>query len=180
LWIKIVKDGLSDDYESKSKWISAIFIAIGLIIMVYTLFSTLTTSAVLGVALTTIGLISGYLTAKINPFVPGSWSKAMILLLTGLFFLFVGMASLTSMAIMIGIFFLLGTLNNLYMAYLTRRDATAYAWILHALASGFFALSILLSSDTPSANTIGLYVGLNLIADGLVVLYSGRHIYIRP
>ncbi len=175
-----MNDGLSNDYETKSKWISAIFITIGLIITVYTIFSTLTTSTILGVALTTIGLFSAYLTAKMNPFTPASWSKALILFFTGVFFLLIGVASLTSMSMLIGIFFLLGTVNNIYLAYLTRKDATTYAWAMHALISGFFAIDILAHSNTMSANTIALYVAVNLIADGLVVLYSGRHIYIRP
>ncbi len=173
-------DGISNDYETKSKWISAIFITIGLIIVIYTIFSTLTTGKILGIALTSIGLISAYFTAKMNPSTPASWSKVLILFFTGLFFLFVGMASLTSMNMLIGIFFLLGTLNNIYLAYLTRKDSTVYAWLIHALVSGFFAIDILVHCESVSANTLGLYVAINLISDGLAVLYSGRHIYIRP
>lgn len=180
MWIKVVKDGLSHDYETKSKWISAIFITIGLVIAIYTIFSTLKTSTILGISLTSIGLFSAYFTAKMNPYTPASWSKALILFFTGIFFLFIGVASLTSMGILIGMFFLLGTVNNVYLAYVTRKDSTTYAWAVHAFISGFFAIDILAHSDTLSANTIGLYVAVNLIADGLVVLYSGRHIYIRP
>ncbi len=180
MWIKIVKNGLSNDYERKSKWISALFFSVGTIIFIYTLFSELATSSILGVALTSIGLLSAYLTSKINPKTPASWSKALVIFFTGLFFLFVGMATLTSMGVLVGIFFLLGTLNNLYLAYLTRKDSTAYAWIIHAFISGIFAVDILLHTSTLTANTIGLYVAFNLMIDGLVVLYSGRNIFIRP
>ncbi|MDA3945432.1 MAG: hypothetical protein PF439_01970 [Helicobacteraceae bacterium] len=180
MWIKVVKDGLSDDYERKSKWISALFFSVGTIILIYVLFSELATSSILGVTLTGIGLLSAYLTAKMSPSTPASWSKTLLIFFTGLFFLFVGMATLTSMGVLVGIFFLLGTLNNLYLAYLTRKDSTAYAWIMHALISGFFAIDILLHTSTLTANTIGLYIAINLMVDGLVVLYSGRNIFIRP
>lgn len=180
MWIKIIKDGLSNDYETKSKWISSLFIFIGLIIIIYTIFSTLTTNAILGAALTTVGLVSAYLTAKLNPHTPASWAKALLILFTGFVFLFIGLATLASMGVLVGLFLLLGMLTNLYLAYLTRNDSTKYAWIIHAFVSGFFALYILFNTDTLTANTIGLFVAINLIADGLVVLYSGRNIYIRP
>lgn len=171
---------MSNDYERKSKWISALFISIGTVIFIYTLFSQLAMSSILGVALTSIGLLSAYLTAKLNPWTPASWSKALLILFTGLFFLFIGMATLTSMSLLVGSFFLLGIVNNLYLAYLTRQDATAYAWIMHAVISTVFAFDILLHTTTITANAIGLYVAFNLVMDGVVVLYSGRQIFIRP
>jgi len=180
MWIKIIDDGLTNDYESKSKWIASLFIFIGLIFCVYILFSSLSTSAVLGTTLTTVGLISAYLTAKLNPRTIVSWSKSLLIFLTGLVFLFVGMDTLATMGVVVGLFFLFETLNDLYLAYRTRQDTTAYAWGLHALLSAFFALDILLNTSTLQADTIGLYVAVNLISDGLVVLYSGRRIYIRP
>jgi len=180
VWIKTVKDGMSDDYETKSKWISSLFIFVGLAIIIYTLFSPIKQDAILALALTTIGLISSYLTAKMNPHTPASWSKALIIFITGLIFLFIGMSTLTSMGYLVGTFFLFGTLSNLYLAYTTRSNSTKYAWLVHALVSGFFALDILLHADSVTANIIGLYVAINLIFDGFVVLYSGRVVFIRP
>jgi len=180
MWIKVIEDGLTNDYEAKSKWIAAGFIFIGLIFCVYILFSTLPASMLLGVTLTSVGLLSAYLTAKLNPSIPVSWSKSLLIFFTGMFFLFIGMATLSSMGLVVGIFFLFGTLNNLYLAYRTRQDTTSFAWILHALVSGYFAIDILSNTTTLSADTIGLYVAINLISDGVVILYSGRRIYIRP
>lgn len=180
MWIKIVKNGLSNDYESKSKWIGALFIAVGTAVFIYTLFSPLATGSVLGVALTGIGLLSAYLTAKLNPSTPASWSKALLIFFTGLIFLFGNMTSLTSISLIVGLFLLLKTANDLSLAYLTRKDATAYAWVIHALVTAAFAADILLHTSTIAVKTVALYVAFNLIMDGLAVLYSGRKIFIRP
>ena len=180
MWIKIIDDGLTNDYESKSKWIASLFIFIGLIFCIYILFSPLSPSTVLGTTLTTVGLISAYLTAKLNPGTIVSWSKSLLIFFTGLVFLFIGIDTLTTMEVVVALFFLFETLNDLYLVYLTRRETTAYAWGLHAVISGWFTLDILLNTSTLQADTIGLYVAINLISNGLVVLYSGRRIYIRP
>ncbi len=180
MWIKIVKNGLSNDYESKSKWMAAIFIAVGGLIFLYALFSQLAISSILGVALTAVGLMSAYLTAKINPKTAASWSKALLIVLTGLIFLFGNMTSLSAVSLLIGSFLMLKTANDLCLAYLTRKDSTAYAWSAHALITALFALDILLHTSTISLKTIALYVAFNLMMDGLVLLYSGRKIYIRP
>ncbi len=175
-----MNDGMSNGYETKSKWISSLFIFVGVAIIIYTLFSPLQPDAILALALTTIGLLSTYLTAKMNPHTPASWLKALLIFVTGLIFLFVGISSLTSMGYLVGSFFLLGTLNNLYLAYITRSSNTRYAWLLHALVSGFFAFDILLHTNSITTNIIALYIAINLIFDGFVVLYSGRVVYIRP
>lgn len=180
MWIKITKDGLSNNYETKSRWIGSFFIFVGLIVSIYSVFSTLSTSTILGVTLTSVGIISAYLTAKINPYTHASWSKALLLFFSGLVFLFFNISDFHAVAFFIGGFFFLNTLNNIYFAYLTRQDATAFGWAINALVSAVFAFIILSSTATISANGIGLFVALSLIAEGLALFYSGRKIYIRP
>ena len=179
MWIKIVTDGLSNDYESKSRWISTFFIGVGLISYVYILFSTLAFSSILGATLTSVGIISAYLTAKINLYIPASWTKALLIFFSGLIFLFSYISETSSIILYIGYFFLLVTINNFYLAYLTRQNSTASAWTINGLISGIFAYQIF-SSPSISLHDIGLFITLSLIADGLTVLYSGRKIYIRP
>jgi len=180
MWIKNFEDGMSNDYEAKSKWIAALFIFVGVAIIFYALFSPQTPSAILGVALTASGLLSAYLTAKLNLKIPVSWLKSLLIFFTGMFFLFISLDTLATLGLVVGLFFLFGTLNNLYLSYLTRKDSTAIAWLLHALISAAFAIDILLNTDLLTGTQISLYVAINLIADALAVLYSGRTIFIRP
>ena len=60
------------------------------------------------------------------------------------------------------------------------KDSTAVAWLLHAIISAIFAVDILLDTTSVTGTQISLYVAINLISDALVVLYSGRTIFIRP
>jgi len=179
MWVKVVQDGLSNDFEGKSRWIGSSFILLGLLTILYILFSPQTPTTVLGVSLTIVGLFSTYLTAKLNMHQRSSWSKSLLLFFTGAAFLFIGLSTISSIDLLVGLFFLFSTINNLYLAYKTRKDSTAVAWIIHALVSGIFA-TVLLTDPTLSIYTIGLFIAINLISDGLVVLYSGRTIFIRP
>ncbi len=171
---------MSNDYEAKSKWIGSLFIFVGIITSIYTLFSVLSPSLTLGVILTSTGLVSTYLTAKMNLNIPASWTKSLLIFLSGLIFLFAVVSTPSIMALLIGIFFLLGTLNDLYLTYMTRKDATAYAWSINALLSLAFTYHVLSNMETIPADALGLLISLSLITDGIAVIFSGRTIYIRP
>ncbi len=180
MWIKVLEDGISNEYEAKSKWMAALFIVIGIGIMIYTLFSPQTPSTILGVALTAGGILSTYLTAKLNIKVVGSWIKSVTIFATGILILFIGLDTLEALGLIVGLYFLFGTFSSLYLVYLTRKDSTAVAWFLHALVSAFFTIDLLMNPATLTETKISLYVVFNLIADAFVVLYSGRQIFIRP
>lgn len=171
---------MSDDYESKSKQIGALLIIVGVATSIYVLFSVLSTTVVLGATLTTVGLVSAYLTAKMNLHTPASWTKSLLIFVSGLLFLFITMSTLSTIALSIGVFFLFEAVNNLYLAYITRKDATTFAWIINALLSMTFAFIIFSNIESIPADAIGLLVSLSLIADGFTVIFSGRYIFIRP
>ncbi len=180
MWIKIITDGLSNDYESKSRWLGAVFIIASFVVAVYTLFSPLPINIKLGMALGALGLFSLYQTAKINPHTSASWSKALLLLSTGALFLLFDLSGLPSIALVIGLFFIAAALNSAAFAYLTRRDSTAFVWGAHAFLNLFFAFYVLSNLNTLSDNQAGLWLAATFLADGLTLLYSGRTVFIRP
>lgn len=180
MWIKVINDGLSGDYESKSRWAGSLFIIVATVSAIYTLFSACKTVSVLGVTLLSVAALSSYLTAKIDSLSMASWGKTILLLVAGIAVPFVNDIYPLSLAMVVGIFFLLNTANSIYLAFLTRRDATALAWAGNSLLSAFFSYIVLSDIDRIAENTIGLLVAAALIADGLTLLYSGRTIYIRP
>ena len=178
MWIKVVKNGLSDNYESRSKWIGSLFIIIGFIAAVYASFSTFAPETVISSTMVVSGLISLYLTKKINPDILASRIKTHHLILFGLLFLLFPYGE-SGMARFIATLYFLGTmLCALFFAYMTRHSRTALAWLTNALFSALFAY--LVASQTFSPKAIGLFIALTLIFDGLAVLYSGRKIFIRP
>ena len=180
MWIKVVNDGLSNNYETKSKKIGTLFIGIGTLTAIYTLFSPFYVSIILGTVLTFVGLVSSYLTAKMNMKIPASWTKSLLLFLIGMVFLFGNIVTDTTVAILIGLFFLIGSINDLYLAYITKKDATVYAWLINALLSIVFAYIVLAHRETIPSDALGLLVSLRLIVNGISVIFSGRMIYVRP
>lgn len=169
---------MSNNYESKSKWIGSLFIIIGIVAGVYASFSTFAPSAVISATMVISGAISFYLTKKINPNILASRIKTHLLILFGLLFLLFPYGE-SGTALYIATAYFLGTMSSaLLFAYMTRQNRTALAWLANALFSALFVY--LVASQTFSAKTIGLFIALTLIFDGLTVLYSGRKIYIRP
>ena len=179
MWIKVLEDGLCNDYATKSRGIGSFLLTVGFILSIYILFSPLSMPSILGIGLLFTGLFTGYFTAKMNPHVIASWSKTLLIFLTGLFFLFVKVEPI-HVSTILGLFFTAGMVNNFYLAYLTRQNTTAVAWSIHAVLSAYFAIDTLFYADQLSLDSIALFVAINLMADGLVVIYSGRKIFIRP
>jgi len=177
MWVKITKDNLSYNYEAKSKWIASLLITLGAISFIYALFSAFSISAIVGVTLTVTGIVTLYLTAKINPNVPTSWARSTLLSFGGLSVLFFSMSDVTSAAFFITVFFLIYGLSSFYLAYQVQWESTAYAWLINALLNLIYAY---LAFSAVEKAELGLCVALCLITDGLTVLYSGRHVYIRP
>ena len=177
LWIKVMKDGLSNDYERKSKFTALSFLSIGIISLIYTLFSSINESTVAGTTLLVAGLFSLYYTLNYSPYIKAGWLKSFLFLVGGLAVFIIPQDLLTTSAISL---FTLLSLNSLLFAYLTRQDLTALSWGLDAVLSALFALYLLNDTQIHSISFIGLFIAIHLISSALVLLYSGRKIYIRP
>ncbi len=180
MWIKVVKDGMSNDYETKSKWVGSAFVVIGSITVIYALFSVMALHSVIGIALLITAVIAMYWTAKINPAIVISWLKSLHLLFFGIIFLFLLSNELATIVSSVGLFLLIETILKLILAYITRENTTAVAWLVNAALSALICFMLLLGLENVSEPLIGIFVGLILAVDGATLLYSGRKIYIRP
>lgn len=178
MWIKITRSGLSNDYESKSNWIGALFIIIGSVAGIYASFSKFEPAVVISVMLLTSGLISAYLTSKMNPHITVSWMKTFLLIVFGILFLFYPYDERGTPLFISTAYFLAVMLCDILLAYETRQTKTALAWLSKALFLALFALLVI--SQALSVKTTGLFIALTLIFDGLCILYSGRKVFIRP
>ncbi|MEN8146626.1 MAG: hypothetical protein ABFR02_03315 [Campylobacterota bacterium] len=176
----MIKDGLSSDYESKSRWVGSSFLIIGSITVIYALFSVLALNSVIGMALLIAGGIATYGTAKINLTSPISWMKSLHLLLFGLFFLLYPANDTAGIVVCVGRFFLLETILTLVLAYVVQERPTAIFWVVNAVVCAFIAYLSLLGLQNISEAVVGVFVAIALIINGSALLYSGRTIYIRP
>ncbi len=176
MWIKVIKDGLCNDYESKSKWTALFFVSTGFITLIYTLFSQVNESTIVGSALFISGLYSLFYTSKENVDITASWFKSFVYFSAGIAVFFLNIEILIPL---FSLLFVLFSLNSLYFSYLTRQDATAISWFLDALLSISFASYLFLHPDTQLL-TAAMFIGIHLILEGFVLLFSGRKIYIRP
>ena len=180
MWIKVIKDDLSSDYESKSRWIGSSFLLIGVITILYALFSVLALHTVIGTALLITGSIATYGTVKLNPTTVISWLKSLHLILFGLFFLLYPAEDTETLMLCVGRFFLLEIILTLILAYVVEEQTVKIIWGINALIFALFTYMFLLNPESVSEVLIGSFVASLLIIDGLTVLYSGRKIYIRP
>ena len=177
MWIKVIKDGLCDDYERKSKFAALSFSTLGIISLIYTFFSSIDEHIVAGVTLLAAGLFSLYYTLNYSPDIKVNWLKSFLFLIGGLAVFIVPQGLLITSAVLL---FTLLSLNSLLFAYLTRQDLTAVSWGLDAVLSALFTLYLLNGTQIHSISFIGLFIAIHIISNALVLLYSGRKIYIRP
>ena len=172
----MIENGLCNNYERKSKWAALSFISIAFITLLYTFFSAISVSTVLASALFTSGLFSLYYTSKENASIPASWFRSLLYLSAGVSIFFI---SSELSVLLFSLLFALLTLNSLFFTYLTRQNATAFAWLLDTLINAFFTFYLFLNSEI-NITTVAIFISIHLISGGLVLLYSGRKIFIRP
>ena len=176
LWIKVIENGLCNDYEKKSKWAALSFISIGVITLIYTLFSAVTISTIGATSLLITGLFSLYYTSRENTNITTSWFKSFVYLSSGVGFFFMSSELIIHF---LSLFFTLLALNSLFFIYLTRQNATAIAWFFDTLLSAYFALYLFLNIETQISTTV-IFISIHLISEGMLLLFSGRKIFIRP
>ena len=176
LWIKVIENGLCNDYEKKSKWTALSFISIGVITFIYTLFSAVTVSTIGASSLLITALFSLYYTSKENTNIAASWFKSLVYLTAAVGFFFMDSELLIHLS---SLFFTLLALNSLFFVYLTRQNVTAIAWFFDILLSASFALYLFLNIETQISTAV-IFFGIHLISEGAVLLFSGRRTFIRP
>jgi uncharacterized membrane protein HdeD (DUF308 family) len=147
-----------------------LMLIIGLIGVVLPQFMSFTLSVLIAVLLIAAGLISLYLTWYSYNRSLLAWFKPFALLLVGLLMAFYPMAGAAAIGLLLVMYFLLAAFAGISLA-LALRPMPGWGWTLFSgLLSLALAVLFLIGWPFSSAWLVGLFVGINLIFDGVALL----------
>jgi uncharacterized membrane protein HdeD (DUF308 family) len=164
---------------AKHSTIAGIIMAIlGILAIIYPFAGSLFAVAFVAWLMIFGGVITGYATARTNPKDWLGWFKAFILLLTGGLMIFKPAMGIQALALVMAIYFLLDAFGGFAMGALMRPAKGWWLWSLNGLLSLVLAVIFLASwvNVAQTAWLIGIFVGISLLFDGIVLLFMGSQL----
>ncbi len=100
-----------------------------------------------------------------------TWLKAILLLVTGGLLLFDPKAGIAALALLLTFYLLLDAVANFGFAY-DYHPLKGWGWIVfNGLGSALLAGMVMIGWPQTSALLLGIYVGVSLLLDGLVLIF---------
>ncbi|WP_456431183.1 HdeD family acid-resistance protein [Nitratifractor sp.] len=162
---------------SKHATIAGIVMTIlGILAIVYPFSGALFTVAFVAWLMIFGGVMAGFATAKTNPKDWLGWLKAFILIVTGVLMIFMPGVGIQAIALILAIYFLMDTFAGFAMGSMMRPLKGWWLWTLNGVLSLILAIIFLTSwiNVAQTAWLIGIFVGISLLFDGVVLLVMGN------
>jgi len=134
---------------------------------------SLAVSVFLGWLLITAGILSGYLVFLSRGRSMITWLKPVLLILTGVMFLFYPNVGIVTLALLLTVYLMLDSFCSLGLAY-DLYPLAGWGWMtLNGLVSLLLAVVLLFAWPAASPLIVGLYIGFSLFFDGLALIFIG-------
>ena len=155
--------------------IGIILAIIGVLAIVYPFYAALSTAAVVSWLMVLAGVMVGYFTYISDPRDWIGWLKALVLIVIGLLIIFYPISGVETVGMLFAIYLLFDGFASFVIGS-TRKPAKGWwLWILNGVIS--IILSIIFIVSWPFVPEemwlIGIYVGISLLVDGLVLIFLG-------
>ena len=149
---------------------------LGLLALIYPFYGSLATVVFVAWVMVFAGFAAGYATVRTNPKDWLGWLKAFILVITGLLMVFWPGVGIQAVGLMLAIYFLLDTFAGFALGASMRPAKGWWLWSLNGFVSLILALIFLTSwtSIQETAWLIGIFVGISLLFDGLMLIFMGN------
>ncbi len=138
---------------------------------------SLTVSIFIGWLFIFSGLISGYHVIRSYRKNWVAWFKPVLLLVLGILFLLFPTASIAALGLLLVVYFLLDTFAGFAAAHELKGHKGRIWMILNAILSLILAIIFLIGWPISSIWLVGLFVGISLLMDGIVLLTLGLAIH---
>jgi uncharacterized membrane protein HdeD (DUF308 family) len=120
------------------------------------------------------GLASGWFTWMSDRSDWMGWFKAFIPVLVALMLFFKPMPGIAAVGLLLAIYFLFDSFGNMALALTMKPAPGWWMWLLNGLFSLILAVIFLVGWPFSSLVLVGLFVGISLLIDGVVLLTLGR------
>ncbi len=122
------------------------------------------------------GLMTGYFTWMSDRSDWLGWLKTFILVATALLLIFKPMPGIAAVGMLLAIYFLFDSFGNMALAFTMKPAKGWWLWLLNGIFSLLLAVIFLVGWPFSSLYLVGLFVGISLFIDGIVLITLGSYL----
>ncbi len=122
------------------------------------------------------GLMTGYFTWMSDRSDWLGWLKTFILVATALLLIFKPMPGIAAVGLLLAIYFLFDSFGNMALAFTMKPAKGWWLWLLNGIFSLLLAVIFLVGWPFSSLYLVGLFVGISLFIDGIVLITLGSYL----
>ncbi|WP_456486088.1 HdeD family acid-resistance protein [Hydrogenimonas sp.] len=173
LWLEMDEE-TKQKVAKNAKITGIILMIIGVVGMLFPGIMSLATLFFVAWMLLLGGLMSGYFTWMSDKSDWMGWLKAFVLIMTALFMIFKPMPGVAAIGLLLTIYFLLDSFGNMMIAFAMKPAKGWWMWLLNGILSLLLAVIFLIGWPFSSMYLVGLFVGISLFFDGIVLVVLGN------
>ena len=161
---------LVESFKKSSKIIGIIFLLLGLGGIFFPLIASLSTAIFFGWLLLFSGIIIGVHTFKTNKKDWIGWLKSVLLTIVGALTIINPIPGVAALGMLFSIYFFMDSFASIALAF-SVKPAKNWIWILiNGIISFILAIVFIINWPFSSLWLVGLFVGISLFFDGIVLL----------
>ena len=122
------------------------------------------------------GLMTGYFTWMSDRSDWLGWMKTFVLVATALLLIFKPMPGIAAVGLLLAIYFLFDSFGNMAIAFTMKPAKGWWLWLLNGIFSLLLAVIFLVGWPFSSLYLVGLFVGISLFIDGIVLITLGSYL----
>ena len=173
MWIEM--DPVTKARVAKNaKTVGIILMLIGLVGMIFPGFMSLTVVFFVAWIMLIAGLMSAFFTWNTHRGDWLGWLKAFVLVVTALLLIFKPLHGAAAIGLLLMIYFLFDGFGNMGIAFSMKPAKGWWLWLLNGIVSLLLAAVFLIGWPFNSLLLVGLFVGISLFFDGVVLFTLGK------
>lgn len=173
MWNQPKEFDLIQKFGKYAKIAGAIFIVLGLVGILFPIFTSYAVVIFVAWLMLLAGLMAGYFTFMTDREDWGGWLKSVALVGVALYMLLSPLGGIATLGLLLSIYFFVDAFGGFMLASSLYPHKGWILWLINALLSVLIALVFVLGWPFTSVYLIGLLVGFSLFFDGLALLMGG-------
>ncbi|WP_201353457.1 HdeD family acid-resistance protein [Hydrogenimonas urashimensis] len=122
------------------------------------------------------GLMTGYFTWMSDRSDWLGWLKTFVLVITALLLIFKPLPGIAAVGLLLAIYFFFDSFGNMALAFAMKPAKGWWMWLLNGLLSLVLAIIFLVGWPFSSLYLVGLFVGISLLFDGIILITLGSYL----
>ena len=151
-----------------------IFIALGLLGMLFPAFLSLATVYLIGWLFVFAGVLIGYFTYITDRSEWLGWLKTFILVLTGLLLVIHPLPGIAAIGLLLAIYLFMDAFGSGAIAFSMKPAKGWWLWLVNGAFSLILAIIFIVGWPFSSVWLVGLFIGISLFFDGILLFSMGR------